>query len=250
MFGSYFNNETIRRANAVFGTLFNEIYVGRLDGNGNLTDQKRVPLSYAPRQKMLERIQERPDLVNDTKTAIKLPRMSFQDDAPVYDPERQQSALSYCVSSNTNLVWSPAAYRIPFELNFYVRNKNEADQILGQILPYFKPSLGLKMKPIAGNDDIVDDVNIILQSITKDDSFDGEFTTRRAQIYTLTFDFMLNFYGRVEDNQKTIKTAIIEFNDSDGNREQELKQAVNPSSAEKDGVYTIDLTILNELENT
>ena len=40
----------IRKIVAMFGDIFNEINVARKDNDGNLVNQRRVPLAYAPRE--------------------------------------------------------------------------------------------------------------------------------------------------------------------------------------------------------
>ena len=77
MFGSHFYHQKVRKCVSIFGALFNNIYVIRKNSSGASVSQIKVPLSYAPKQKYLERIRENPDLDTDTKVAIKLPRMSF-----------------------------------------------------------------------------------------------------------------------------------------------------------------------------
>ena len=72
MFGTNFYHQKVRTCVANFGKLFNNIYVVRP------SSQLKVPLSYAPKQKYLERIRENPDLNNNSQVAIKLPRMSFE----------------------------------------------------------------------------------------------------------------------------------------------------------------------------
>ena len=53
----YFYHQKIRKAVAMFGTMFNQIHVVRTDANGSTLSQVRVPLAYAPREKYLARIQ-------------------------------------------------------------------------------------------------------------------------------------------------------------------------------------------------
>ena len=89
MFGSHFYHQRIRKSVAVFGSLFNNLYVIRNDGNNQVTSQIKVPLSYGPSRKFLERIRENPNLDTDTKVAIKLPRMSFEILGIDYDAQRQ-----------------------------------------------------------------------------------------------------------------------------------------------------------------
>ena len=81
MFGGHFYHEKTKKAVALFGRLFNNIYVIRKNSSGAVISQVKVPLSYAPKQKFLERVRENPDLNDDTKVAIKLPRMMLQDNS-------------------------------------------------------------------------------------------------------------------------------------------------------------------------
>jgi len=77
MFGQWFYHKRIRSSVALFGALFNNIHVVRKNSSGEVISTEKVPLSYGPKRKFIERINENPDLENDTKIAIKLPRMSF-----------------------------------------------------------------------------------------------------------------------------------------------------------------------------
>ena len=70
MFGGHFYHEKTRKAVALFGKLFNNLYVLRKNSSGGVVSQVKVPLSYAPKSKYLERIRENPDLTDDTKVAI------------------------------------------------------------------------------------------------------------------------------------------------------------------------------------
>ena len=93
MLNAYFYHERIRKSVAMFGSLFNNIYVLNKDSSGKVIQTKKVPLSYAPKSKFLERIREHADLDVDQKVALKLPRMSFEILAYTYAPERQLQSL-------------------------------------------------------------------------------------------------------------------------------------------------------------
>ena len=58
---TYFYHERIRKSVAIFGTMFNNIYVLRKDSSGKVRSQVKVPLSYAPKAKYLDRIRENLD---------------------------------------------------------------------------------------------------------------------------------------------------------------------------------------------
>ena len=64
MFGGHFYHEKTKKAVALFGRLFNNLYVIRKNSSGAVISQVKVPLSYAPKNKFLERIRENPDLQN------------------------------------------------------------------------------------------------------------------------------------------------------------------------------------------
>jgi len=89
MFGTYFYHERIRKAVASFGAMFDNIYVLRKNSSGHTVSTQKVPLSYGPRSKFLDRIREQANLATDTKTAIRLPRMAFEIVNISYDPTRQ-----------------------------------------------------------------------------------------------------------------------------------------------------------------
>ena len=85
---NYFYNQTTRKYVALFGTYFNQLTVERLDNGQVLKQRMIVPISYAPYQKILARLDQAPDL-NKTKTAIQLPRMSFELVSMSYDADRK-----------------------------------------------------------------------------------------------------------------------------------------------------------------
>ena len=86
---NYFYNETTRRYVALFGTMFNQLKIQRKSNDGTVVQDMIVPLSYAPFQKVLSRVQQDPDLLNSRATAIRLPRMSFEITSLAYDPARK-----------------------------------------------------------------------------------------------------------------------------------------------------------------
>ena len=145
MFGGHFYHEKTKKAVALFGRLFNNIYVIRKNSSGAAISQVKVPLSYAPKQKFLERIRENPDLNDDTKVAIKLPRMSFEITSIAYDATRQlaKTTTFNTTSSNADVnkrqkFFTPVPYSINFQLNAYAKSQDDALQVVEQIMnhPY------------------------------------------------------------------------------------------------------------------
>lgn len=226
MFGTWFYHERIRKSVAMFGRLFNDIYVIRQDASGNVISQIKVPLSYAPKQKFLERIRENPDLYNDEKIAVKLPRMSFEILSIAYDPSRQlqkTNTFTRAGSNNNqrNKFYSGVPYNITFQLSIYAKNQDDALQVVEQVIPYFAPQYTLTITPFSGFSDIKEDVPITLNGVSFQDDFEGAQEQRRTIIYSLDFEMKVNFYGPVSEG-KIIRTAIADLytigtglNDSD-----------------------------------
>ena len=77
MFGQHFYHKSIRNTVIAFGTIFNNINIRRLDSSGNPLQKVRVPLSYAPKEKFIARLDQNANLTgDDSSVAITLPRMS------------------------------------------------------------------------------------------------------------------------------------------------------------------------------
>jgi len=203
MFGTYFYHEKIRKCVAMFGRMFNNIYVLRKNGSNQVISQVKVPLSYAPKRKYLDRIRENPDLYTDTQVAIKLPRMSFEITNFAYDTTRQLTKTSTfntvgSSSSNRQKFFPPVPYTINFQLNVYAKSQDDALQVVEQILPYFNPQYTLTIKPFTEEyPDFKEDIPIIIQGVSFQDDFEGAVESRRTIIYALDFEMKVSFHGPV-----------------------------------------------------
>tara|TARA_B100001175_G_C19394632_1_gene583189 strand:- start:104 stop:898 length:795 start_codon:yes stop_codon:yes gene_type:complete len=211
MFGTWFYHQRLRKSVAVFGTLFNNLFVLRKDGSGKVLSQVKVPLSYAPSRKYLERIRENPDLDTQTKVAIKLPRMSFEIISIQYDAGRQlQKTNTFQQSGSTNALrnkfYTFVPYNIGFQLNIYTKTQDDALQLVEQILPFFNPQYTITIKPFTTFPNVKEDIPIALTGVDFQDDFEGALEQRRTIIYTLTFDMRINFYGPIAE-AKVIRTA-------------------------------------------
>lgn len=197
MFG-YFYNERIRKSVAAFGKLFNNIYILRQNTGGEGVSTEKVPLTYAPRRKFIDRIRENADLEQNTKVAVKLPRMSFEIISFQYDQQRQVARTTSFGTAGTESyrrVWSPVPYNINFQLNVYAKTHDEALQIVEQIIPYFNPQYTLTIRPLAGFPDVKEDVPLTLTDVSFTDDYEGSLEQRRSIIYTLNFEMSINFWG-------------------------------------------------------
>ena len=211
----YFYHEILRRTVVSFGSLFNEISIKHTDNSGNVKSVIKVPLAYGPTQKFLARLEQSPDL--NKPVQITLPRMSFEFTGLTYDPTRKSTttqtfiAKSAVDGTETKKVYLPVPYNMQFELSIMCKLNDDALQIIEQILPFFQPSYSMTIELV----DIINekrDIPVILENITMQDDYEGNFTTRRVLIYTLRFTAKTYLFGPVSSATKDIiKKATIGY---------------------------------------
>lgn len=158
---NYFYNETTRKYVALFGTIFNQIVLKRKDNAGQEIQSMIVPLSYAPFQKVLARVNQDPDLLNSRRTSIRLPRMSFEMLSVTYDPARKIGSTQKMVksqkaetNSSRDFVYSSVPYNVDFNLYIMTKYSEDATQIMEQIIPFFTPDYTCTARMVADLDPI------------------------------------------------------------------------------------------------
>ena len=218
MFGTHFYHQKTRKAVSLFGALFNKLYVIRKNSAGAVISQVKVPLSYAPKSKYLERIRENPDLTTNTQVAVKLPRMSFEITSIAYDVTRQLTktsnfnTISTSGNSKRQQFKTPVPYNINFQLNIYARNQDDALQLVEQILPTFNPQYTITIKPFASEySSFLEDIPVIIQGVSFQDDFEGAQEQRRTIIYSLEFEMKLSYYGPIADKSIVRKSIASVF---------------------------------------
>ncbi len=247
MFGSHFYHATTRKAVALFGTLFNNISVIRKDGNGNVLNQIKVPLAYGPKQKFLARLDQSTN--TDASMAIKLPRMAFEITSMDIDStqklaKRNQIVEAHATDSNKKKTIKQAvAYNINMSLFAMAKNQDDGLQIMEQILPYFQPEYTVTITPVNGFT-YKQDVPIILNNVTVQDDYEGDFLTRRALIYQFDFVMKMKYFGPTAD-QGVIKEINIDFNADQGgsNVLENMDFTISPTTADEDDNYTVNVSI-------
>jgi hypothetical protein len=211
----YFYNEILRRTIISFGTLFNSITVKQTNSSDNVVSVVRVPLAYGPTQKFLARLEQSAEL--SKSTAMTLPRMSFEFTGLTYDSTRKVSTTQqYTVKdpdngSESKKVFMPVPYNMQFELSIMTKLNDDALQIVEQILPYFQPAYNLSVELVESIQE-KRDIPIILENITMQDDYEGDYTTRRVLLYTLRFTAKTYLFGPVTTATKDIiKKATVGY---------------------------------------
>ena len=204
----------------------------------------KVPLAYGPIQKFLARVEQTPDLKG--APALTLPRLSFEFTGLSYDPSRKvtqtQTFLTAPTSDKTQArqVYMPVPYNMTFELNALTKINDDALQIVEQILPYFQPSYNLNINLLSSIGE-KRDVPIVLDSVSFTDDYEGDFSERRALVYTLTFTAKTYLFGPIPSaSTGLIKKATIDYSTRKGKDfRREVRYSVTPRAI-KD--YTNDGT--------
>ena len=202
----YFYNEIFRSVIIGFGSLFNGIEIKKGDSI------IKVPLAYGPTQKFLARMQQEADL--NKPVSITLPRMSFEFLGLQYDSSRKSTQTQSIINqtpdgANVKRNYLPVPYNMRFELSIMTKLNDDMLQIIEQILPYFQPAYQLPIN-FLGNLKEKRDVPINLDNISMEDDYEGNFDTRRALIYTLSFTAKTTLFGPITDVTGSIvkKVAI------------------------------------------
>lgn len=211
----YFYNEILRKTVISFGSLFNNISIKHTNNSNEVIDVIKVPLAYGPTQKFLARLEQSPDL--NKPIQITLPRMSFEFTGLTYDASRKVTTTqSFTTKSSADgsvvkKSYMPVPYNLQFELAIMTKLNDDALQIVEQILPYFQPSYTLTIELV---DEINEkrDIPIILENVTFQDDYEGNFTSRRVLIYTLRFTAKTYLFGPIQTATKDIvKKSTISY---------------------------------------
>lgn len=308
MLNTPFYNGHIKSAIIVFGRMFSGIQIIRVNPNDATKNQTiDVPLSYAPKEKALVRLNQDPSLTNHVHTV--LPIMSFEILSFQYDASRKlnrmnriqnKSNISYdhILSSTTNnsatitstalfanvkigskvtgagipvntvvaskasnssltlshaatattstptsltfyadtlkQVFTPVPYNLSVSLYILTKSQEDNLQIVEQILPVFTPEYTVSINTMPDLN-LMNDLPIVLDSVTMQDDYEGDFQTRRFVTTTLTFTLKLNLYGGVGNAGIILKAiekfaAVNNLNDTSGAKEILTSTGTVPSA--------------------
>jgi len=212
----YFYHEIFRKTIIAFGTLFNNITIKQTNSADDIVNVMKVPLAYGPTQKFLARLEQSPDL--NKPVQITLPRMSFEFTGITYDSSRKVSVTQQFTvkdaedGSVIKKAFMPVPYNMQFELSIMSKLNDDALQIVEQILPYFQPSYNLTVTLVENGVNEKRDIPIVLENITMQDDYEGNFTTRRVLLYTLRFTAKTYLFGPISTATKDIiKSASVSY---------------------------------------
>jgi len=243
----------MRRMTIGFGQIFNNIQIKRKNSSGEVVQSIRVPLAYAPKEKFLARLDQQASL-QEREFAVTLPRMSFEISGNQYDASRKlkkkkkyKTVKSGIDGKVMNFNYTPVPYNVSYNLYSFPASAEAGLQIVEQILPFFQPDFTVTVNAIPELN-IKRDIPIVLNSVNYEDTYSGDFSQRRAVIYTLGFTAKTYLFGPAS-TQKVIKeTQADTYTDTDTtNKAREMRIVItpDPTTADADDDFGFTTTITN-----
>lgn len=198
-------NRVIRKIIVAFGNVFNNITLLRYNENNTEQERVLVPITYAPKEQYVMRLEEDPDL--DKKVQMTLPRISYEMTGLTYDSTRKQNTnIKNFFQGPAGMVsqYNPVPYNFDFALSIYTRNHEDVHQIVERILPFFTPdyTLNLNLIPEMG---ITKEIPLVLNSTDRQVEYEGNRDSEpRLIIWTLNFTAKGFIFGSITSAANSI----------------------------------------------
>lgn len=160
---TYYYPRTIRQISVALLNMFNDMKVIKYDKDGNILFDKNVPITWGPVEKYhFDRIEDHyvdaDGVQHNIKYYEQLPRLALVLNGIVYDSDRAtgvnqwrswfKESLDLTDTEIDTIVtdYQPTPYNYNFTLYIKTDSTDFLAQILENILPYFNPSLQLRVK--------------------------------------------------------------------------------------------------------
>jgi hypothetical protein len=180
--------------------------------------------------------------------------MGFEITGFQYDGARKVNKLNVkrtlSTGNNVKRQYTSVPYNFSFSLFIMAKNQEDALQIVEQVLPFFTPAYTLTINAVPEMN-IKDDFPLILEGLSYEDDYEGDFASRRSIIYTMTFTAKVNFYGPISE-QGVIKSVRADaFLDNQAITGQStiptsrLTTTPDPTTADSDDDYGFSETWTN-----
>jgi hypothetical protein len=199
MFEQPYYHQLIKKTIIGFGALFSQVKVLRQNPTAADAVQQTVgvPIAYAPKEKILTRIDQDPNLTGHTY--ITLPRMAFEITGYSYDSSRMTNRNNKIQCKKDGILtatYSPVPYNLDISLYVLTKGTEDGLAIIEQILPLFTPEYSLTVMAVPELH-IQQDIPIILNNVSVQDDYEGDFSMRRLVTHTLTFTAKINLFGQI-----------------------------------------------------
>lgn len=230
-----------------FGSLFSDIHFIRTDDTVIPTEYQtiKVPLAYGPKEKWLVRNKQNPMPGTDDAVEMLLPRMSYEATGFTYDTSRKLTTtgrhVKALINDNTMLraQFNPVPYNIGFVLHVMTKTVEDGLMIIEQILPFFTPDYTITVKDIPDLD-LRKDINVVLNSVEHEDTWEGTFQERRTITWTLTFTAKAYLYPPVKLTKVNLETNVYYRIEGDDGISVLPSQTTTPSPSDSSAETVVD----------
>lgn len=207
-----FYHKTISKTLIAFGKMFSDMSIRRETQDNERSLTIPVPLTYGPKEKVLELVRKNPDI--ERSISYVLPRIAFEMTGIQYDPTRKvpKSSFISIASDNPDIrqrLWAPVPYTMILDMDIICKFQEDGLQIIEQIVPFFQPEINVTIFDVPGGS-ISRDVPIILTSISAADEYESGIETNRLITWSLSFEAKLFLYRPVNDG-KVIKKVEVKI---------------------------------------
>lgn len=185
---------TIENNIALFGHLFSDLHIRRVNSKTKEKQDIKIPISYMGKQRMFYLIQNQLADPNSIKVESVYPKCGYAITDMFPDWTRMtnpfQKVSETYGDSGVEVELNKIPFNIKFEVTFAVKQQTDLYMILEQILTWFKPSITIKAKMNTQIGEIASDINIVLDNgIFKDFNDEAPFSEKPNSplLYGLAF---------------------------------------------------------------
>ena len=196
--------------------VFSDVHIQRFDDAGAVQKDIKVPITYAGKSKLFQKLQREPEI--DRKVSTVLPRISFLITSIQPDPSRRLNNLNTIPTSadmeESDFLYQGQPWNFQFSLTAWGKYMEDVLQMVEQIAVFFKPDLALTVKEISTLN-VERNIQITLEDVSMDIA--EELAVEDNRSFMADFTFLLKgwLYPPVVTNNEIIKEINIKFSDMD-----------------------------------
>ncbi len=238
---NWFSHQTTKSVIAVFGSLFDQMSIVKKNADGTENQNYMVPITYAPKNKWVSMINERPDY-STNQVQMTLPRMAFEIVSFYPDPNRNMGFMRDFVVGNLNTggktkIMTPAPVTLTMNLYLMTKDAEDTFQVIEQIVPYFRPTLIVNFN-LLPEFNIYKDIPISLLGVNTVDNYAGTTEDMRTLETTFQFSIPIYYFGPIAEKGNIIKQVKVTYSTDEGTVAS-YTAAINPPTANPGGTYTV-----------
>jgi hypothetical protein len=224
-----------------FSYVFSDLHVQRFDEFGAVQKDIKVPLTYAGKSKLFQKLQRESEI--DRKISTMLPRISFIITSLMPDPSRRLNNLNVIPTSadmeESDFLYQGQPWNFQFNLTAWGKYMEDVLMMTEQIAVFFRPDLALTVKEISSLN-VERNITITLEDVTLE--IQEEIAAEENRQFMADFSFLMKgwLYPPVSTNTEIIKEINVKYLDMDSGSEiMNVQQIWNEINEEIDKTITL-----------